>query len=66
VLGVIGDIERIAMTDYLKVTTDKTLVAQKLPKTFYIPYIIDVYIDHFDEAQKRLYTKDAYALLEAS
>ena len=66
VLGTISDIERITTTDYLKITTDSALVKKKLAKSFYIPYIIDVYIDHFDEKEKTLYTKEALALLEAS
>jgi 16S rRNA processing protein RimM len=65
-LGIIKDIERIASTDYLKITTDELLIKEKLPKSFYIPYLVDVYIDHFDKEEKILYTKDAYPLLEAS
>ncbi len=66
VLGIIKDLERISMTDYLKISTDAALVDQKFPKTFYIPYIQDVYIEKFDMDAKKLYTKDAFALLEAS
>ena len=66
VLGVIKDIERITTMDYLKITTDKELVSQKLSQNFYIPYIMDVYIESFDMEAKKLYTKDALALLEAS
>jgi 16S rRNA processing protein RimM len=65
-LGVIKDIERIASTDYLKITTDEALVKEKLPKSFYIPYLVDVYIERFDTEAKVLYTKEAYPLLEAS
>jgi len=66
VLGVIKDIERITTMDYLKITTDKDLVKEKLSKEFYIPYIMDVYIESFDMDAKKLYTKDALLLLEAS
>ena len=65
-LGVIKDIERIASTDYLKITTDEALVQEKLPKSFYIPYLIDVYIEGFDKEAKVLHSKDAYPLLEAA
>lgn len=66
VLGVIKDIERITTMDYLKITTDADLVNQKLSKEFYIPYIMDVYIEKFDMDAKKLYTKDVLPLLEAS
>jgi len=66
VLGVIQDIERIASTDYLKITTDDSLIKEKLPKTFYIPYLLDIYIERFDNREKILYTKEAFYLLEAS
>ncbi len=66
VLGVVKDIERIATMDYLKVTTDKALVLDGFPRSFYVPYIVDVYIERFDIDAKKLYTKDAYLLLEAS
>ncbi len=66
VLGVIKEIERITTMDYLKISTHKRLISQKLPKEFYIPYIMDVYIERFDIEAKKLYTKDAFALLEAS
>jgi 16S rRNA processing protein RimM len=65
-MGEIEDIERIANTDYLKISTDKALIAEGHVKSFYIPYIIDVYIDHFNEENKILYTKEARSLLEAS
>ena len=66
VLGIIDDIERITTMDYLLIKTDAALISQKLPKRFYIPYIKEVYIDHFDLENKKLYTKDARLLLEAS
>jgi ribosomal 30S subunit maturation factor RimM len=36
-----------------------------MPKSFLIPYI-DEYIENFDREQKRLFTKNALLLLEAS
>ena len=41
-LGVVDEVERIGVVDYLFINTDEALVAQKLPKTFLIPYQ-----DHF-------------------
>jgi 16S rRNA processing protein RimM len=65
-IGKIHDIERIANTDYLKITTDSALVASGYVTSFYIPYIVGVYIDHFDEEQRILFAKEARSLLEAS
>jgi len=65
-LGIIKDIERITTTDYLRVSTAKNFVKEGYPKEFFIPYIVDVYIDRFDIEAKKLYTKDAFLLLEAS
>ncbi len=66
VLGVVKDIERITTMDYLKITTDQAFVSEGLATSFYIPYIMDVYIERFDMEAKKLYTKDAFLLLEAS
>ena len=65
-LGVIKDIERIASTDYLKITTDDALLHDKVSKSFYIPYLVDVFIDSYDKEAKILQTKGAFDLLEAS
>ncbi|WP_331774282.1 ribosome maturation factor RimM [Sulfurospirillum sp. 1612] len=65
VLGVVQDIERIASCDYLLIETDPKLVAQNLPKIFYVPYI-ERYIQRFDPEAKIVLTKDAYGLLEHS
>jgi len=66
VLGVIQDIERITTMDYLLIKTDDAFVEKELSKRFYIPYIMDVYIEKFDIEAKKLYTKEALPLLEAS
>ena len=64
-LGKVIEIQRIANTDYLHVQTDVTLVEKELSKRFLIPYIPQ-YIDHFDKEANKVYTTDAYGLLEAS
>ncbi len=65
-IGTIKEVERIASTDYLVVSTIETLREKGLAKKFYIPYIIGVYIKRFDIDEKSLYTKGALDLLEAS
>lgn len=65
ILGIVEEIERISINDYLIVKTSSELVERKLPKLFYVPYI-DRYINRFDSAEKIVYTKDAFGLLENS
>ncbi len=64
-LGKVTEIERILDTDYLKIRTDEELVAQKLPKSFLLPYdercIVSV-----DTKAKKIEAQGAYDILEAS
>ncbi len=64
-LGEIKEIDRINGVDYLFIQTSEELLEKKMPKSFLIPYI-DEYIENFDREQKRLFTKNALLLLEAS
>lgn len=64
-LGIVEEIERIAATDYLVVSTDDTLVQSGMVKSFYIPYI-DRYIVSFDVEKKEIHTKDCLGILENS
>jgi len=65
VLGSVDDIQRMADTDYLTVTTDEHLVEAGLSKNFLLPYI-ERYIIKVDTEEKIVYTKDAKDILEAS
>ena len=64
-LGKVSEIERILDTDYLKIETAKELVAQKLPKTFLLPYD-DRCILSVDTKAKKIEATGAYDILEAS
>ena len=64
-LGVVDEIERIAVTDYLVIKTDETLVKKGLAKSFYLPYI-DRYIVSFDKTKKEVLSKDGLGILENS
>lgn len=64
-LGVVDEIERIAVTDYLVVKTDDALVQKGLAKQFYIPYI-ERYIIAFDKTEGVVRTQDALGILENS
>ena len=64
-LGVVEDIQRMVDIDYLVVKTDEVLVEEGFSKSFLLPYI-DRYIIKADIEEKKIYTKDAKDILEAS
>ncbi len=64
-LGIVEEIERIAITDYLIIRTDELWVKQGYAKRFYIPYI-ERYILSFDKQKQEIYTKDSLGILENS
>ena len=64
-LGRVTDIQRMADVDYLAIDTDETLVKAGMPKQFLLPYI-DRYIIDADTQARRIDTKDAKDVLEAS
>ncbi len=64
-LGEVVEIERILDTDYLKIRTAEELVAQKLPKSFLLPYD-DRCIVAVDTVAKKIEATGAYDILEAS
>ena len=65
VLGVVDDIQRMVDIDYLVVMTDEALVEAGMSKSFLLPYI-DRYILTANIEEKKIYTKDAKDILEAS
>ncbi len=62
-LGIVLDIDRISLVDYLVVETDDGLLKKGFSKSFYIPYI-DRYIESFNLEKREIKTKDAFSLLE--
>ena len=64
-LGEVEDIDRMTNIDYMLVQTDKKLVDIGLPNSFLLPYI-PKYIQGVDTNAKRIDTKDARDILEAS
>jgi len=64
-LGVVSDIDRMLVTDYLLVNTTQELIDTGLPKSFLLPYI-PRYILSVDTQNKRIDTQDAREILEAS
>jgi len=64
-LGVVKDIHRYPLSDYLEVTTHSELVSQNLPNNFLIPYI-DRYIQSVDINNKTICVADCFEILENS
>jgi 16S rRNA processing protein RimM len=64
-LGRVRDIQRMLDVDYLQIETDERLKEAGFPSSFLLPYI-PRYILSFDPGEKKLYTRDAKAVLEAS
>lgn len=65
-LGLVKDILRYPLDDYLEIQTDKILVDEKLPKTFLIPYSVENYILNVDIDNKTIETKNCFEILENS
>ena len=65
-LGVVSDIERLLITDYLKIITDKYFVSQNLPKEFLLPYIKDKFIMDIDMKNKIIKVDNAIDILKSS
>jgi len=65
VLGNVDDIQRMVDTDYLVIKTDTALIEDGFANSFLLPYI-DRYVISADTQNKKIYTKDAKDILEAS
>jgi len=65
VLGLVVDIQRMPLSDYLLIDTAKELIDKKLSSQFLIPYLDD-YIINVDINNKKITTKNSYLILENS
>ena len=65
-LGVVDDVQRMPLSDYLQVKTTKELVDKKYPNTFLLPYIMDEYILNVDIDKKVISVQNGKSILEAS
>ena len=64
-LGVVKEVERITITNYLSIVTDDALVSEGASKSFLVPYQ-DAFIVKTDIDNKRIDVIDAVDILEAS
>ncbi len=65
VLGVVDDIQRMPLSDYIQVKTTEELVKENYSNTFLLPYLDD-YVLSVDIAKKEILVKGAVDILEAS
>ena len=65
ILGKIVDIQRMPLSDYLMIETDKKLIEKGFSNSFLIPYL-DTYILSVDIENKIILAQDAKDILEAS
>jgi len=65
-LGIVKDIHRFPLNDYLEISTDIELINKNLPKTFLIPHIFDSFILSVDIELKKIFVKNSYDILENS
>ncbi len=64
-LGVVKEIDRIAITNYLSIVTDESLVESGLPKSFLVPFIEPFKVG-VDIDKKIITVSGAMDILEAS
>lgn len=64
-LGTVAEIERLGVTDYLKLDTDENLVSKKMPNSFLIPYLKN-FILEVDTKSKQIKVRGGFDILEAS
>lgn len=65
ILGIVKDVQRFAVDDFLFITTSEELVKKEYPKSFLIPYI-DRYIIKVDIKNKTIHTQDCLEILQHS
>jgi 16S rRNA processing protein RimM len=65
VLGIVKDIERLAVNDFLQIDTASELIENGMPKSFLIPYI-PRYVLNVNLGTKEIEVCDAKSILENS
>lgn len=65
-LGVVKELHRYPLNDYLEISTDEDLVKKGLPKVFLIPHIFDKFIQNIDIENKIIKVSNSLEILENS
>lgn len=64
-LGTVSEIERISISDYLKIDTDELLIESGEAKVFLIPYV-DHFVKNVDINSKTIVVQGAFDILQSS
>ena len=65
IIGIVKDVQRFAIDDFLFISTHEELIKKEYPKSFLIPYI-DRYILNVDIKNKTITTTDCLEILQNS
>ena len=65
-LGMVKEIQRYPLNDYLEIITDEELVNKGLPKVFLIPHIFDKYVIDINIETKTIRVIKSLEILENS
>lgn len=65
-LGIVKEIHRYPLNDYLEIVTDIELTKKDLPKTFLIPHIFDKFVLNVDVENKKIDVINSFGILENS
>lgn len=65
-LGIVKELHRYPLNDYLEILTDEELVKKGLPKVFLLPHIFDKYIKDINVDKKVITVINAFEILENS
>lgn len=65
-LGIVKEMHRFPLDDYMEITTDESLIKENLPKNFLIPFKFENYIIDVDIDNKRIEVKNSFEILENS
>lgn len=65
-LGLVKEMHRYPLNDYMEISTDAELVKKGLPNIFLIPHIFDKYVIKIDIVLKRIDVINSFEILENS
>ena len=65
-LGIVKEIHRYPLNDYLEIITDSELVKKALPKNFLIPHIFDKFFLNIAIVNKKIVVINSFDILQNS
>ena len=65
-LGIVKEMHRFPLDDYMEIVTAESLVKENLPKTFLVPFKFENYVIDVDVDNKVIKVKNSFEILENS